>query len=266
MDSRALAALLSSLVSQLLLILLIFPSSPFSLSSPPLDSHYHILFSLLHHFLFSSEIATTVSLFPLPRKRKRTTNHFSDSESDSDDPQTDAQLGSRLAELERVDSRLLRNPDSFRLYFRMTASTFEWLAGLLEPLLDCRDPIGSPIDLSPELRLGVGLYRLSTGSNFPEIATLFGVTEPVAKFCAKQLCRVLCTNFRFWLGFPSPDELKSVSDAFETLTELPNCCGVIDCTRFLINRVDQGHSKGESIAAQIVVDSTCRILSIVCWF
>lgn len=145
----------------------------------------------------------------------------------------------------------------------MSPSTFEWLSDLLEPLLDCRDPIGSPLNLSPELRLGIGLHRLSTGSDFPEIARIFRVTEPIAKFCSKQLCRVLCTNFRFWVGFPNPAELKTVSDGFESLTGLPNCGGVIGCVRFKIERVC---GEDQIIASQIVVDSNSRLLSIVAGF
>lgn len=147
----------------------------------------------------------------------------------------------------------------------MTSTTFEWLSGLLEPLLECRDPVGSPLNLSAELRLGIGLYRLANGSNYSDIATRFGVPESVTRFCAKQLCRVLCTNFRFWVAFPSQDELKSVSNSFEELTGLPNCCGVIDCARFKIVKDDETW-KEDSIAVQIVVDSSSRILSIVAGF
>lgn len=145
----------------------------------------------------------------------------------------------------------------------MTSSTFEWLCALLEPLLECRDPVGSPLNLSAELRLGIGLYRLATGANYPEISKQFGVSESVARFCSKQLCRVLCTNYRFWIEFPNPDEFESVSAAFETHTGLPNCCGVIDCTRFKIVTNNGLH---ETIAAQIMVDSSSRILSIVAGF
>lgn len=147
----------------------------------------------------------------------------------------------------------------------MTSATFMWLSGLLEPLLDCRDPIGSPLDLSADLRLGIGLSRLVTGSSYSELADRFGVTESVTRFCVKQLCRVLCTNFRFWVAFPGPDELNSISKSFEELTGLPNCCGVVDCTRFKIVKIDSNDDKvvEDSVAVQIVVDSSSRILSIV---
>lgn len=146
----------------------------------------------------------------------------------------------------------------------MTSSTFEWLSGLLEPLLECRDPVGSPLDLSAEIRLGVGLSRLATGCDFSTISDQFGVSESVARFCAKQLCRVLCTNFRFWVEFPCPSELELTSSAFEDIAGLPNCCGVISCTRFKIIRNTNFYE--DSIATQLVVDSSSRILSIVAGF
>jgi hypothetical protein len=63
-----------------------------------------------------------------------------------------------------------------------------------------------------------------------------------------------------------------VSTAFQSLTGLPNCCGVLDCARFKI--VNKNHEpklpndvvQEDSIAAQIVADSTSKILSIVVGF
>ncbi|XP_022149126.1 protein ALP1-like [Momordica charantia] len=226
MDSRELAALISSLISQLLLhLFLLFPSSnPHSLlSNFDSDSDFYAnAFPLLTHFLFSQEIASSLSFLSVSRKRKRT--HLP--EQLELEPSGGGGGGGRG----RVHLLWTRRPDSFRNHFRMTSSTFEWLSGLLEPLLECRDPVGSPLNLSAEIRLGVGLSRLATGCDFSTISEQFGVSESVARFCAKQLCRVLCTNFRFWVEFPCPNELESTSSAFEALAGLPNCCGVVACT------------------------------------
>ncbi|KAF7810982.1 protein ANTAGONIST OF LIKE HETEROCHROMATIN PROTEIN 1-like [Senna tora] len=246
MESRKLAALLSSLVSQLLLlILLLFP--PNSNSS---DSHFNNAFPLIHHFLFSQQIAASLSL--PTRKRKRV------------DPEPDQ--GPQPPSPSPESGLVARSPDSFRSCFRMTASTFEWLSGLLEPLLECRDPAELfPLNLSAGVRLGIGLFRLANGSDYAEISKRFRVSVSVARFCVKQLCRVLCTNFRFWIAFPnSNDELESVSRGFENLSGLPNCGGAIDCARFSV--VNSETSREDCIAAQIVVDSSCRILSIVAGF
>ncbi|CAI0447221.1 unnamed protein product [Linum tenue] len=250
-STKKLAALLCSLASQLLaLLLLLFPSSsPHESANPSAASAAASSFlPLIHHFLSSQEIAAFLTASS--RKRKRTQLPDIDSH-----PARDR----RVSELDRVAAVGTRGVDSFRSAFKMSSSTFEWLCGLLEPLLECRDPIDSPLNLSPELRLGIGMFRLATGSGYAEIANRFGVTESAARFCSKQLSRVLCTNFRFWVGFPPPEELNSVSKDFLSLTGLPNCCGVIACTRFTL----VGH---ETLAVQLVVDSNSRILSIVAGF
>lgn len=251
MDSQKLSALLSSLVSQLfLLLLLLFPDS---------DSTQRTnLFPLISHFISSQQVAASLTFLSISRKRKRT--HSSEEELEPTHDDKSSRLGHGLSQL-----GFTRLPDSFRSSFKMSSSTFRWLSGLLEPLLDCRDPVGLPLNLSADIRLGIGLFRLVNGSTYSEIATRFEVTESVTRFCVKQLCRVLCTNFRFWVAFPGPEELGLISKSFEELTGLPNCCGVIDCTRFKIIKIDGSNSSKDedSIAVQIVVDSSSRILSIV---
>lgn len=251
MNTRNLAALLSSLVAELLLLLaVIFPSTD-TLSIT--NSSFNDYFSpLLLHFLSVSETIATLSLIPFSRKRKRTLF------SEFDDPGGDGLTRFRFGELGRPDSFIRRNPDVFKKFFNLNSSSFDWLCGLLEPLLECRDPVDSPLNLSPETRLGIGLFRLATGANYTDVSSRFSVSVPVAKFCVRQLCRVLCTNYRFWVGLLNSGELESVSTRFESISGIPNCCGVICCVRFKVNE--------ESIAAQLVADSSSRIISIIAGF
>ncbi|KAJ7946070.1 Harbinger transposase-derived nuclease [Quillaja saponaria] len=268
MEPKKLAALLSSLIAQiLLLILLLFPSST-SLSLPSTsnsnsdfdsNSYANIFPLIIHHFLLSQEIAASLSLVSISRKRKRA--HLSEPDSE---PINEGR-GEEGPSGHQVQLALPRSPDSFKNSFKMSSSTFEWLSGLLEPLLECRDPVGLlPLNFSAGIRLGIGLFRLANGCEYSKISKQFGVSESAARFCVKQLCRVLCTNFRFWVAFPSPNELKSVSDGFESISGLPNCCGVIASAGF--NIVNKEKSCEDSIAAQIVVDSTSKILNIVAGF
>ncbi|OVA15647.1 Harbinger transposase-derived nuclease [Macleaya cordata] len=266
MDSRMLAAFLSSIISQVLLLLLLHLSpddTHHNFSPPPPPS----LFPLILHFLSTSEIATTFSLLSSSsRKRKRTQQQQPEDDDDDDNEEEDINNDPDRSISSRVP---LPHIDSFKLFFRMTSATFEWLSGLLEPLLDCRDPIHSPLNLSPEIRLGIGLFRLATGSDYPEISRRFGVSVSTSRFCTKQLCRVLCTNFRFWIAFPSSIELDSVSAAFEDINGFPNCCGILDCVRFKVIKEENSDTQEfqeETIAAQIVVDSSLRILSIIAGF
>ncbi|KAM3220065.1 protein ANTAGONIST OF LIKE HETEROCHROMATIN PROTEIN 1-like [Capsicum annuum] len=251
MNTRNLAALLSSLVAELLLLLaVIFPSTDTLYIT---NSSFNDYFSpLLLHFLSVSENIATLSLIPFSRKRKRTLF------SEFDDPGGDGLTRFRFGELGRPDSFIRRNPDVFKKFFNLNSSSFDWLCGLLEPLLECRDPVDSPLNLSPETRLGIGLFRLATGANYTDVSSRFSVSVPVAKFCVRQLCRVLCTNYRFWVGLLNSGELESVSTRFESISGIPNCCGVICCVRFKVNE--------ESIAAQLVADSSSRIISIIAGF
>ncbi|KAL5705669.1 hypothetical protein ACHQM5_023944 [Ranunculus cassubicifolius] len=228
-DPRLLASLLSSFVSQLLLVLLFFfPNTP---NLPPL------FFNLLQ----SPPIAAATLLSPSSKKRKQ-----------PPPPSDDEEI---------VESSHSISPeiDPFTVCFKMKSSTFEWLTGLLEPLLECRDPVGASLNLPAEIRLGIGLFRLATGANYQETAKRFGVSGATSRFCAKQLCRVLCTNFRFWVAFPNLNELESVSNSFG----FSNCCGVVGSIRF---KVRTGDCKEETVLAQIVVDNSSKIMNIVAGF
>ncbi|XP_074561604.1 protein ANTAGONIST OF LIKE HETEROCHROMATIN PROTEIN 1-like [Curcuma longa] len=239
MDPKEVAALVSFLVSQIpLLLLTLFPfahprpsfSTPFSPSAPQSS-----LLSLSLHLLSSASHIAAISPCR-PRKRKRY--------------QQDSEPHAAIA-LRR------RDPDHSLLCFRMKSTTFEWLCGLLDPLLDCRDPAGSSLRLSGPTRLAIALSRLASGAPYPELAARFGVPESTARFCTKHLCRVLCTNFRFWITFPSASELASVSAGFQAAGGgLPDCCGALACTRFEA-------FGGSAIAAQIVADSSSRITHFV---
>ncbi|GJV54165.1 ALP1-like protein [Tanacetum coccineum] len=233
MEKKPFVALLSSIISDLLLTLTAAISPPAASSTPSPIPHFS-------SFLNVSHTAATISLISKKRKEPE------ESPQPEHDPPT----------------KIPRNLDTFRLYFKMSSTTFEWLAALLEPLLECRDPIGSSLNLKVETRMGIGLFRLATGSDYVEVGRRFEVSEPMARFCVNQFCRVLCTNFRFWVGFPTQNELGTVSESFEALTGLPNCCGVIQFTTFDISK----NGTSQHVAAQIVVDASSKILSIVAGF
>ncbi|XP_074556997.1 uncharacterized protein LOC141812961 [Curcuma longa] len=177
MDPKEVAALVSFLVSQIPLLLTLFPfahprpsfSTPFSLSAPQSS-----LLSLSLHLLSSASHIAAISPCR-PRKRKRY--------------QQDSEPHAAIA-LRR------RDPDHSLLCFRMKSTTFEWLCGLLDPLLDCRDPAGSSLRLSGPTRLAIALSRLASGAPYLELAARFGVPESTARFCTNIISSwsVLFTN------------------------------------------------------------------------
>ncbi|XP_068634407.1 protein ALP1-like [Aristolochia californica] len=278
-------ALLPGVISELLLVilLLLFPVPPNNdatcvsdhlSSSPFLGTAISSNTALLLYLLTSSQLALSRTLrsHPLlasPNTSSSSSASFSTSTSSSSSSSSSSSFRKRKRQPKSRSPpstssipfpsslAVLHNPDSYPSIFNMTSPTFEWLSGLLEPLLDCRDPAGSHLNLSAHLRLAIGLFRLATGSSYGDISSRFHVSLSTSKFCTKQLCRVLCTNFRFWLAFPSPCDILSVSSSFQTLGGgLPNCCGILSCTHF--RRIEEE----ESITAQIVVDASSKILSI----
>ena len=101
------------------------------------SSQYRNIFPQIHHFLSYQEITTALSLFSV-RKLERTQFSKMDFDSGEDEDLDGGRIG-RLG--------LTRSPISFKNCFRMTYSTFEWLTGSLEPLFDCRDPVGFLLNL-----------------------------------------------------------------------------------------------------------------------
>ncbi|PKI43695.1 hypothetical protein CRG98_035894 [Punica granatum] len=86
----------------------------------------------------------------------------------------------------------------------MTTSTFEWLFGLLDPLLDYRDPVGSSLNLSTEFQLGIRFFRLATSHR---VESGYKMLEPVlyrVGFGYHEKNRVRCTNEIFACAIRHP--------------------------------------------------------------
>lgn len=248
MEPRVVAALVASLISQTLILFLLLPLPPISFSTPPPlllsppnpNPNPLLSLSVLLHLLSSSQIAT-ISL--LPRKRKRKRNHNDNEEEEEEG--LEEEKDNSVAVVETIP-RLL---DPTSLSFLMSSSTFDFLSGLLDPLLDCRDPPASPLLLPGPTRLAIALSRLSSGLPYPDIAARFSVPEPHARFCARHLCRVLTTNFRFHLSFPlSSSSLTPLHPHF------PNSRAALSCARF------------GNCVSQIAADADSRILSLAAGF
>ncbi|KAK3128468.1 hypothetical protein QOZ80_6BG0462120 [Eleusine coracana subsp. coracana] len=138
------------------------------------------------------------------------------------------------------------SPDHFPLAFRVSAPTFHFLAGLLDPLLS------HPSLPSPVL-LALALARLASGLPYPALAGFFRVPPSAARAASRRLRRVLLANFRFWLAFPT--EPTAVASSSSTR---PSCRGALGCVRFA--------GPEGPLAAQIVAGSSSRVLSLAAGF
>ncbi|CAL5051240.1 unnamed protein product [Urochloa decumbens] len=138
------------------------------------------------------------------------------------------------------------SPDHYPLAFRVSAPTFNFLSGLLDPLLS--DPSLPP---SPVL-LALALARLASGLPYPALAARFGVPPSAPRAASRRLRRVLLANFRFWLAFPSDPSSSAYS------APLPSCRGALCCARF--------DGPGGPLAAQLVAGASSRVLSLAAGF
>lgn len=137
------------------------------------------------------------------------------------------------------------SPDHYPLAFRVSAPTFNFLAGLLDPLL-------SHPSLPSSTLLALALARLATGLPYATLAALFRVPASAPRAASRRLRRVLLANFRFWLAFPAEPSSAAAS------SPLPSCRGALACARF--------DGPDGPLAAQLVAGASSRVLSLAAGF
>jgi hypothetical protein len=153
--------------------------------------------------------------------------------------------------------------------FRMAKSSFYELLRDLQPLLQSKEEnrISSP---SADCKLGAGLYRLAHGTPFKAIGRKFGMSKTAACEAFYEVCKALEEKLGYLFDFPTTTEgLQPIIDAF-AMQGMPNCCGVIGSTRFLVEKPSDhdiaadyyDFSANYSIGMQVVVDGRGRFLDI----
>lgn len=174
---------------------------------------------------------------------------------------------SHLTLYDRYIARLM-DESTFRKFMRVSPSLFEHLCQELHPFLEKMNT-ASLLSIPVSKRIAVALHWFATGSTYSEVSQRFGIGEASAFKCCRELCKVLCTHYKYKLSYPSGNELGRVIHGFQSISGLPNCAGVVDCIRFEIEspRISDGYdyldeSHMYSVAAQIVVDRNMRILNV----
>lgn len=197
-----------------------------------------------------SAAALLVLLGPTARSRKRLRRDEASSASDSEatDPDPDPDPDPAPEQEAPPPAPLPLPPtslDDYPLAFRVSAPTFHFLSGLLEPLLSHPSSLPSPV------LLALALARLASGLPYPALAELFGVPPSAPRAASRRLRRVLLANFRFWLAFPS-DPTGAYS------APLPSCRGALCCARFT--------GPTGPLATQLVAGASSRVLSLTAGF
>lgn len=259
MDARLLAALVSTIICQVAILLILALNHSHYASTSAFNSLWPILLQNLHSSQAVAAVLIEEDEEEGNRKKRR---RVMAKEEEEDDRRVDQDFTGLI----RIESGWMESA-SFKANFRMSPTTFEWLCKQFEPLGTKNNNVGV------FERVGMGLFRLASGSSYQAVSQRFNSTEPTARLCTKELCRVICTNFKFWVVYPSPRDLPKVSDEFQTLSGLPNCCGAIDCTRFKFTSTNNPFLSNEedddlqqSVVTQIVVDCSSKILSVITGF
>eukprot|EP01018_Ginkgo_biloba_P015956 Gb_29836 [translate_table: standard] len=162
---------------------------------------------------------------------------------------------------------------TWRENFRMTKTTFDRLLESLHPALQRQDTAMKDA-IPAHFKLGAALFRLAHGATFKSVARKFGIGTRSACKAFYEVCKALEDQLGYLFEFPSSMEgLHSIIDSFASLG-MPNCCGVIGCTRFLVEKpvigssssttvVDYSDPQGQhSVVMQGLVDFSGRFLDI----
>ncbi|GAQ92968.1 hypothetical protein KFL_012280015 [Klebsormidium nitens] len=124
---------------------------------------------------------------------------------------------------------------------RVSRGTFQELEEELKEALETNVPkfsfskIPNRI-LTVDRQLAMTLHRLATGNSAFTISELFGVSEPTLYLTVRKVCSSIWYKLKPQHVFlPStPAGMQKVIDGFEEKRGLPNCCGAIDCTHFVL--------------------------------
>ncbi|KAL4276160.1 hypothetical protein S83_070365 [Arachis hypogaea] len=236
MEPRKFAAILSSLISQLiLLLLLILPSN----SSHSFFNSNSTL--IVHHVLLSHQIAASLSSSTRRNKKRPRTDP---------DPGPDRFIYSEprlicpMLQNEILHVRVARRPPRAtpRLQGPSAAQPHRWLPPRHRPLPP-RQRIGLPRNIYPVR--GSGFRR--------KVLREAALQGSLHQFPVLDLV-------------PESERARFGFARIRRPHRSPHCCGVLHYTRFEVVSPRDPPSPPSPVAAQLVVDSSCRILSVAAGF
>ena len=118
----------------------------------------------------------------------------------------------------------------FKETLRVSRETFLYILDAIRPDLERESVGGSP--LSPELRLGICLYRLARGDYYYTIAEMAGIGEATVCTTVIEVCQSIVNNFRTSAVasiFPKTEnEFREAMITMEEHWQLPCAFGAID--------------------------------------
>eukprot|EP00249_Psilotum_nudum_P034871 c54504_g1_i1 orf=631-1992(-) len=160
----------------------------------------------------------------------------------------------------------------WRQRFRMSRVAFFNLLEIVGPALQRQDT-NMKDALPPEVKLGAALYRLAHGVTFKALSRKFGIGTSSSCKAFYEVCKTLQDKLNHLVDLPSTaDGLNPIIERFSA-QGMPNCCGVIGCTQFLLEKTPlnaclstsmdcRDENGNHTVQMQAVVDATGRFLDI----
>ncbi|KAF5198775.1 Antagonist of like heterochromatin protein [Thalictrum thalictroides] len=136
--------------------------------------------------------------------------------------------------------------------FRMSKPSFDLLLETLIPSLE-----NSTCNVPLDYILGAALLRLAHGGSYKAVGKRFGIDSARACRAFYDVCKAV--NDQLGHLFELSTDLKRIVKGFGWIS-LPNCCGVLGFTRFLVE--GEGFGKDGGVIVQGLVDSEGRFLDV----
>ncbi|XP_053670264.1 uncharacterized protein LOC128720610 [Anopheles nili] len=162
------------------------------------------------------------------------------------------------------------NDEELLEHFRMDREMYEALVDTLKQDL-APHPLLAAQSCSTEKKVGIGLYKLTTGADYTTIGNQFGVHKATVKNCVHQFCKSMVKYYMdSEIFLPDQEEILELNKAFEEKSDIPMIMGAmgrahIPITPSLADSKNYINSKKwPSLILQAVVDNNHVFRHITC--
>ena len=151
-------------------------------------------------------------------------------------------------------------------HFRVTRETFEFLCNLVRVKLQ-KQQARFRVPVSVEERVGLALWRLSTGNSYRSCALQFGLGKSTAKIICSEFEQAIFNLKDHFIKFPlTSEENREKMEEFEEMYGIPQIVGAIDGCHIEINAPSQNHEdylkrkQHYCVNLQAIVDANLKFI------